>query len=378
MPMLDLVNAGTGTAGADGADLRNSGGLDGTPEAKRLFAHMLEVSESEVLVGGNSSLNMMHDTIARAMLHGVLGSPAPWGKLPQVKFLCPSPGYDRHFAICELLGIDMITVDMTPQGPDMDAVERLVREDEAIKGIWCVPKYSNPDGITYADEVVERLARMPAKAADFRIFWDDAYTVHHLTDRPDRLRNMMDACRRAGHPDRVFMFCSTSKITFPGSGVAALAASEANLAAIRGQLSAQTIGPDKLNQLRHTRFFPDMKAIRAHMEKHAAIIRPKFELVLSLLAAELGDKDIASWHSPHGGYFISLNTEDGCAKKVVGMAAGAGVTLTKAGATYPYGRDPHDRNIRIAPTYPGLDELRTAIEVLCVCVQLASIERRLG
>jgi DNA-binding transcriptional MocR family regulator len=378
MPMLDLVNAGTGTAGADGADLRNYGGLDGTSEAKRLFAHMLEVSESEVLVGGNSSLNMMHDTIARAMLHGVLGSPVPWGKLPVVKFLCPSPGYDRHFAICELLGIDMITVDMTPRGPDMDAVERLVREDDAIKGMWCVPKYSNPDGITYADEVVERLARMPAKAADFRIFWDDAYTVHHLTDRPDRLRNMMDACRQAGHPDRVFVFCSTSKITFPGSGVAAMAASEANLAAIRKQLSVQTIGPDKLNQLRHTRFFPDMEAILAHMEKHAAIIRPKFELVLSLLAAELGGKDIASWHSPHGGYFISLNTEDGCAGKVVSMAAAAGVTLTKAGATYPYGRDPRDRNIRIAPTFPSLDELRTAIEVLCVCVQLASIELRLG
>ncbi|MBP1996055.1 aminotransferase class I/II-fold pyridoxal phosphate-dependent enzyme [Paenibacillus eucommiae] len=378
MEMLDLVKSSDSLHAADGTDLRNYGGLDGISEAKELFAQILGVSAKEVLIGGNSSLNMMHDTIARAMLHGVPGGGTAWGKLPVVKFLCPSPGYDRHFAICELFQIEMITIRMTNEGPDMDAVEKLVSEDDAIKGIWCVPKYSNPDGITYSDEVVDRLASMKTKAGDFRIIWDDAYTIHHLTDQPDPLKNMMDACKAAGNPDRVLQFASTSKITFPGSGVAVMAASENNLAAIRKQLSVQTIGPDKINQLRHVRFFPDMNAVHHHMKKHAELIKPKFDLVISLLEAELGDKQIASWHKPNGGYFISLNTLDGCAKAIVAMAAGAGVTLTKAGATYPYGKDPQDRNIRIAPTYPSLTELKTAIQVLCLCVQIVSLEKVMG
>jgi DNA-binding transcriptional MocR family regulator len=377
MGMLDVVKAEDKLLSEDGNDLRNYGGLDGIPEAKKLFAELLEVNYEEVIVGGNSSLAMMHDAIARAMLHGVPGSAVPWGKLPEVKFLCPSPGYDRHFAICELLRIQMIAVDMTPEGPDMDAVEKLVREDEAIKGIWCVPKYSNPDGITYSDETVDRLARMETKAGDFRIVWDNAYAVHHLTDRPDRLKNIMESCKAADHPDRVWIFGSTSKISFPGSGVAAMAASERNVSAIRKQLSVQTIGPDKINQLRHVRFFKNRSGIEDHMEKHAAIIKPKFDMVLGVLEAELGNKQVAEWHKPNGGYFISLNTQDGYAKKAVKLASEAGVVFTKAGATYPYGQDPRDRNIRIAPTYPSLDDLKTAIEVLCICIQLAAVEIQL-
>ncbi|MDF2714500.1 MAG: transcriptional regulator, partial [Paenibacillus sp.] len=284
----------------------------------------------------------------------------------------------RHFAICELFGIEMIVVDMKQDGPDMDTVEKLVGEDESIKGIWCVPKYSNPDGITYSDEVVDRLAGMRAKAGDFRIFWDNAYAVHHLTDRPDRLKPILEACRAAGNPDRVFLFSSTSKISFSGAGVAAMAASAANLNHIRKQLSVQTIGPDKINQLRHVRFFGGMDGIQAHMDKHAAIMKPKFDTVLSLLEAELGDNRIASWNKPNGGYFISLNTLDGCAKEVVAMAADAGVTLTKAGATYPYGLDPRDRNIRIAPSYPTTAELKAAIDILCLCVQIVSARKLLS
>lgn len=375
--MLDILKTDEALRASDGTDLRNYGGLDGIPEAKELFSQMLGVQSDEIIIGGNSSLNMMHDTISRAMLHGVADSECPWGKLPAVKFICPSPGYDRHFAICELFGIEMIVVDMLPDGPDMNRVEELVREDGAIKGIWCVPKYSNPDGITYSDDVVDRLAGMQTKSGDFRIFWDDAYTVHHLTDKPDRLKSILDACKAAGHPDRAFVFSSTSKITFPGAGVAMMAASVRNVSAIRKQLSVQTIGPDKINQMRHVRFFGGMDGIRAHMEKHAAIIKPKFEAVLAILEAELGGKEIATWNKPNGGYFISLNTPDGCAQAVVKLAAEAGVTLTSAGATYPYGNDPRDRNIRIAPTLPPLEELKTAIEVLALCVQLASVRKRL-
>ncbi|MBD2865920.1 aminotransferase class I/II-fold pyridoxal phosphate-dependent enzyme [Paenibacillus oceani] len=378
MGMLDVLRPDEALRAADGTDLRNYGGLDGIPEAKALFASFLGVQTGEILIGGNSSLNMMHDTISRAMLHGVAGGEVPWSKLPSVKFLCPSPGYDRHFAICELFGIEMIVIDMRQDGPDLDRVEELVRGDESIKGIWCVPKYSNPDGITYSDEVVDRLARMVTKASDFRIFWDDAYTVHHLSDTPDRLKPILEACRAAGHPDRPFIFSSTSKISFPGAGVAVMAASEHNLSFIRKQLSVQTIGPDKINQMRHVRFFGSADGIRAHMEKHAAIIKPKFEAVLDILESELGGLGIASWNKPNGGYFISLNTPDGCAKEVVRLAAEAGVTLTGAGATYPYGLDPRDRNIRIAPTLPPLEELRTAIGVLALCVQLASVRERLG
>nr|WP_206107141.1 aminotransferase class I/II-fold pyridoxal phosphate-dependent enzyme [Paenibacillus favisporus] len=376
--MLDVLPSGEELRAEDGTDCRNYGGLDGLPEAKRFFAEMLGVQSSEVIVQGNSSLNLMYDALARAMLFGVLGSEQPWSRLPSVKFLCPSPGYDRHFAICEQLNIEMITVDMTPEGPDMDAVERLVAEDDSIKGIWCVPKYSNPGGITYSDETVERLARMKTRTGDFRIFWDDAYTVHHLTSRHDELKNMLEACSNAGNPDRVFIFASTSKVTFPGSGVAALAASRDNLSHLKKQLSVQTIGPDKVNQLRHIRFLKDMEHLGRHMEEHAAIIKPKFDLVLNKLESGIGSKDIASWSKPSGGYFISLDTMDGCAREVVQRAAEAGVTLTPAGATYPYGRDPRDRNIRIAPTYPSLEELAQAIDILCVCVQLVSIDRILA
>lgn len=376
--MLDLLTSSDPLQAEDGTDCLNYGGIDGIPEAKRLFSRLLGVSEQEVIIGGNASLNMMYDALARAMLHGVYGSETPWGKLPKVKFICPSPGYDRHFAICEQLGIEMIAVDMLEGGPDMDQVEKLAGEDDAIKGIWCVPKYSNPDGITYSDETVDRLASMRTKASDFTIFWDDAYTVHHLTDEPDPLKPILAACKAAGHPNRVYLFCSTSKITFPGSGVAAMASSEANVSHIRKHLSAQTIGPDKINQLRHVRFLRDIDHIEAHMKRHAAIIKPKFDRVLHKLEASLGGKQIAWWNKPNGGYFISLNTLDGCATEVVRMAAEAGVTLTKAGATFPYGKDPRNRNIRIAPTFPKLEELGTAIDILCLCIQLVSLTKLQG
>ncbi|NSW91538.1 MAG: aminotransferase [Firmicutes bacterium] len=362
----------------DGTDCRNYGINDGIPEAKKLFADILEVSTDEVIVGGNSSLNMMFDTIAYAMTHGVVGSVVPWSKLPKVKFLCPSPGYDRHFAVCEFFNIDMITIAMKSDGPDMDTVEKLAGEDECIKGIWCVPKYSNPDGITYSDEVVDRLAKMKTAAADFRIFWDNAYVVHHLYEEHDNLKNILSACKEAGNPDRVFMYTSTSKITFPGAGVAAMAASVNNIKHIKKRLAKQTIGPDKLNQLRHVIFLKDLNNISEHMKKHAAILRPKFEIVLDTLEKELGGKNIAWWSKPRGGYFISLNTMPGCAKKVVEKAAEAGVIVTPAGATFPYGKDPEDRNIRIAPTFPPMHELEKAMELICICVQLVSIEKILA
>lgn len=375
MGMMDVLSSKDILKASDGIDCRNYGGLDGIPEAKQLFAEMLEVAPSEVIVGGNSSLNMMYDTFARAMQYGVVGSEKPWGKLEKVKFLCPSPGYDRHFSVCEIFGIEMIIIDMKDDGPDMDAVEKLVAEDEYIKGIWCVPKYSNPDGITYSDEVVDRLAKMQTKAKDFRIFWDNAYCVHHLTEKHDELKNILAACKAAGNADRVFIYSSTSKISFPGSGVAVMAASEANIAFTKKQLSMQTIGPDKINQLRHVRYLKNLDGINEHMKKHASIIGPKFDIVLDILQKELGDKEIAWWNRPRGGYFISLFTLDGCAKKVVSMAKEAGVVLTGAGATYPYGKDPRDRNIRIAPTFPTLEELGKAIEILCLCVKIASIEK---
>ncbi|WP_282940289.1 aminotransferase class I/II-fold pyridoxal phosphate-dependent enzyme [Paenibacillus sp. RC67] len=378
MEMLDSLKSNDPLKAKDGTDCRNYGGVDGIPEAKEMFAQMLGVSPNEIMIGGNSSLNMMYDTLSRAMLLGVSAGELPWGKLPKVKFLCPSPGYDRHFAICELLNIEMITVDMTPDGPDMDTVEKLVHEDESIKGIWCVPKYSNPEGTTYSNQTVDRLTSMKTKARDFRIIWDDAYTVHHLTDTPDPLKDILTACKTAGYPNRVYIFSSTSKITFPGSGVAMLASSEENIQFIKKQLEIQTIGPDKINQLRHVRFLPSLDHLKVHMQKQAAIIKPKFDLVLQHLEAELGGKHIAEWSKPNGGYFISLNTLDHCAKEVVHMAAELGVTLTNAGATYPYGNDPKDRNIRIAPTFPSIHELKLAIEVLCVCVQLISIKKILA
>jgi DNA-binding transcriptional MocR family regulator len=360
-----------------GMDVRNYGLVDGIPEAKELFAQMLEVSPEQIIIGNNSSLSMMFDTISRAMNFGVGEGSVPWCKQPKVKFICPSPGYDRHFAITQLFNVEMIVVDMKADGPDMDAVERLVSEDEAVKGIWCIPKYSNPDGITYSDEVVDRLAGMKTAAIDFRIFWDNAYVVHHLTDCPDRLKNIIEACNTAGNEDRAYVFASTSKITFPGAGIAMMASSENNISMAKKYLSIKTIGPDKLNELRHVRFLKDMAGITAHMKKHAAILKPKFDLVLDLMESELGDKNIASWNKPNGGYFISFNAMPGCAAATVKMAADAGVVFTPAGATFPYGKDPKDRNIRIAPTLPPMNELKTAMELLCTCVQIVTIKKLL-
>ena len=373
MGMLDIKDYKS----CDGRDCRNYGCLDGIPEAKQLFAELLEVNEDEIIIGGNSSINMIYDTIARAMSFGVSDGEVPWGKLSKVKFLCPSPGYDRHFAICELFGIEMITVDMKSDGPDIDAIEKLASEDEAIKGIVCVPKYSNPDGITYSDEVVDRLACMKTKAKDFRIFWDNAYSVHNILDKADRLKNILKACKDAGNEDRVFSYASTSKISFPGAGVAMMASSKTNISSIKKQLSIQMIGPDKMNQLRHVRFFKNVKNIEEHMKKHAEILKPKFLAVLNILSAELDGKEIAWWNKPNGGYFISLNTLDGCAKEVVAMVAEAGVLMTPAGATFPYGKDPRDRNIRIAPSLPSVDELKKAIELFCICIQISSINKLL-
>jgi len=376
MEMLEFNAASDNFITPSGTDTRNYGLIDGIPEAKEIFAQMLEVSPKEIIIGGNSSLSIMYDTIARAMTFGVCGS-TPWGKLPKVKFLCPSPGYDRHFAITELFQIEMITIDMKQDGPDMDAVERLAEQDDSIKGIWCIPKYSNPDGITYSDEVVDRLANMKTAAADFRIFWDNAYVVHHLTDHPDRLKNLMEACKAAGNPDRVFVFASTSKITFPGAGIAMMAASEKNIAWTKKLLGIKTIGPDKMNQLRHVRFLKNMDGILNHMKKHAEILKPKFDMVLNLLESELGGKNIGSWNKPNGGYFISFNTLPGCAAATVKMAAEAGVIMTPAGATFPYSKDPLDRNIRIAPTMPPVAELKTAMELFCICVQIVTIKKLL-
>jgi DNA-binding transcriptional MocR family regulator len=357
----------------DGTDCRNYGVLEGLPEARRLFAELLEVDPTEVLVGGNSSLALMHDAIVQALLSGTPDAP-PWRREPSIKFLCPSPGYDRHFAICQRYGIDMLPIAMAEDGPDMDAVEERAAADASVKGIWCVPRYSNPTGVTYSESVVERLASMPTAAKDFRIFWDNAYAVHHLVERPPRLANILGACRAAGHPERPLIFTSTSKISFAGAGVAAMACSATNLRNLLAGLSIQTIGHDKLNQLRHVRFFKDAAGIAAHMRKHAAILKPKFDAVDEILSRELGDTGVATWSRPQGGYFISLDVPDGCAARVVKMAASAGAKLTQAGATFPYGKDSRDRNIRLAPSLPGLDEIRQAMELVALCVQLAAID----
>lgn len=360
---------------ADGTDCRNYGGLDGIPEAKRLFAEYLAVAPEEIIIGGSSSLSLMHDAMTWAWVFGPAKGSAPWSAQAPVKFLCPSPGYDRHFAICEHLGIQMIPVELRGDGPDMDTVEKLVVGDAGIKGIWCVPKYSNPTGEVFSEEVVERLAGMPARAADFRIFWDNAYAVHHLGAGPARLADILQACRKAGHPERVLTFGSTSKISFAGGGLSFMAGSTANMEWARSHLGFQTIGPDKLNQLRHVAFFKDMTGIENHMQKHAAILKPKFDTVQEVLERELGGKGIAEWTRPAGGYFTSVNTGDGCAKRVIQMAAAAGVKLTPAGSTFPYRKDPRDRNIRIAPSFPSVAEIRTAMEVVAVCLEIVSIEK---
>ena len=377
MGMMDVLNSSEELTCANGVDCRNYGGLDGIDEAKQLLADMMEVPKDNVIIFGNSSLNVMYDTVARAMTHGVMGS-TPWCKLDKVKFLCPVPGYDRHFAITEHFGIEMINIPMTSEGPDMDLVEELVNNDPAVKGIWCVPKYSNPQGITYSDETVFRFANLKPAAEDYRIFWDNAYCVHHLyEDKQDYLLEILMECKKAGNPDMVYKFSSTSKISFPGSGIAAMAASDANLKDIRNMMKVQTIGHDKVNQLRHVRFFKDIHGIVEHMKKHADILRPKFETVLEVLDKELGGLEIGSWIAPRGGYFISFDALDGCAKAIVAKAKEAGVVLTGAGATFPYGKDPHDSNIRIAPTYPPLGDLIVATELFALCVKLSSVEKLL-
>nr|WP_330369232.1 aminotransferase [Butyrivibrio sp. AC2005] len=377
MGMMDALNSEADLSCEDGTDCRNYGVLDGIHEAKVLIGAMMENKPENIIIYGNSSLNVMYDTVSRAYTHGIMGN-TPWCKLDKVKFLCPVPGYDRHFAITEYFGIEMIPVQMTPEGPDMDVVEKLVSEDEAIKGIWCVPKYSNPQGYSYSDETVRRFARLRPAARDFRIFWDNAYGIHHLyDDDQDYLIEILEECKKSGSPDMVYKFSSTSKITFPGSGIAAIATSLNNLEEIKAQLSHQTIGHDKVNQLRHVRFFGDIEGMKAHMKKHAAIIRPKFEAVLEILDRDLAPYNIGEWTRPKGGYFISFDAPEGCAKAIVDRAKKAGVTMTGAGATYPYKKDPKDSNIRIAPTYPSLSDLRTAMEIFTVCVRLVYADKLL-
>lgn len=375
MPMFDVFTNAASMLTADGIDCRNYGCLTGIHDAKVLFGDLLGVKEEELIIGGNSSLAMMYDAVSRAMTHGVYGSKKPWGKYDKIKFLCPVPGYDRHFAICESFGIEMINIPMRSDGPDMDMVEKLVSEDETVKGIWCVPLYSNPDGIAYSDEVVKRFANLSPKASDFRIFWDNAYCVHHLTDTPDRILNILDECKKTGKEDMVLIFASTSKISFSGAGVAIMAGSVNNVNQITKLMGIQCISYDKINQLRHVKYFKNVDGIMEHMAKHRAIIAPKFKLVLDMLETEIGGLGVLEWNKPNGGYFISVNTLDGCAKRVVQLCKEAGVVLTSAGATFPYGKDPHDRNIRIAPTYPPLDELEAAMKIFCVSVKLASAEK---
>lgn len=377
MPMMSILDENSVLKAENGMDCRNYGVLDGIPEAKKLMADMMGAKPENVIVYGNSSLNIMYDTIARSMIHGVCGS-TPWCKLDKVKFLCPVPGYDRHFAITESFGIEMINIPMSEDGPDMDMVEKYVNEDEAVKGIWCVPKYSNPQGVSYSDETVRRFAALNPAAKDFRIFWDNAYCVHHIYEENQvQILNILEECEKAGNPDMVYQFASTSKVTFPGSGVAAISSSVNNLADIKKSMTLQTIGHDKINQLRHVKFLKDADGIHAHMMKQAEIIRPKFEAVWNVLEKELGGLGIASWTHPTGGYFISFETLDGCAKEVVGKCKEAGVVMTGAGATFPYGKDPKDSNIRIAPTLPTPEELSQAADLFVLCVKLVSVGKLL-
>ena len=377
MPMLDILDSSAYMLAEDGTDCRNYGIMDGIAEAKALFADILDVHPENIIVFGNASLNIMFDTVSRAVTHGIMGN-TPWGKLDKVKFLCPVPGYDRHFKVTEHFGIEMINVPMTEQGPDMDMVERLVSSDASIKGIWCVPKYSNPQGYTYSDETVRRFARLKPAAPDFRIFWDNAYCIHHLyEDKQDSIVEILSECQLCGNADMVFEFASTSKVTFPGAGIAAIATSVGNVADIKKHMTVQTIGHDKINQLRHVKYLKDMDNVNALMMKHADILRPKFEMVIDILERELDGLDIGSFTKPIGGYFISFDTLKGCAKKVVSMCKDAGVEMTGAGATYPYGKDPDDCNIRIAPSFPVLDDLRLATELFALCVKLASVKKLL-
>ena len=377
MGILDTVDAKSVVKSENGTDLRNYGVLDGIPEVKKLIGDMVGAKPENVIVYGNSSLNIMYDQIARAEIFGICGN-TPWCKLDKVKFLCPVPGYDRHFAITEEFGIEMINIPMTEDGPDMDMVEQYVNNDAAVKGIWCVPKYSNPQGVVYSDETVRRFANLKPAAADFRIFWDNAYVVHHLyEDNQAQILNILDECEKAGNPDIVFQFCSTSKVSFPGAGIAAISASAANIADIKKRLTIQTIGHDKINQLRHVKFFKDQKGVQEHMMKQAAIIRPKFEMVEEMFTEEIASRGIGTWMHPLGGYFISFEALEGCAKKIVEKCKEAGVVLTGAGSPYPYKKDPKDSVIRIAPTYPSMDELKEAVKVFTVVVRLVSVDKLL-
>lgn len=380
MGMLDVLNSKEEVRAQDGLDCRNYGVLDGIPEAKKLLGDMMEVPAEQVIICGNASLTIMYDTVSRSMTHGVCGS-TPWMKLDKVKFLCPAPGYDRHFKITENFGIEMITIPMTPQGPDMDMVEKYVNSDPAVKGIWCVPKYSNPQGYSYSDETVRRFAALKPAAEDFRIYWDNAYAIHHLyeeKDRQDQILNIFEECKKTGNEDLVFEFASTSKVTFAGAGIAAVAASEKNRAWIKKTMTVQTIGYDKINQLRHVKYFKNIDNVNAHMMKHAALMRPKFEAVLSVLDKELDGLEIGTYTRPNGGYFISFDAMEGCAKAIVAKCKEAGVVLTGAGATYPYGIDPKDSNIRIAPSFPTPEEMAEATDLFVLCVKLVSVNKLLG
>ena len=375
--LMDALNSNSVLKSEDGTDCRNYGVLDGIPEAKKLMADMMGTTADHIIIFGNASLTIMYDSISRSYTHGVLGS-TPWCKLDKVKFLCPVPGYDRHFAITERFGIEMINVPMTQDGPDMDMVEELVANDDSIKGIWCVPKYSNPQGYCYSDETVRRFANLKPAAKDFRIYWDNAYVIHHLyEDNQVEIPDIISECEKAGNPNLVYEFASTSKVSFPGSGIAAMAASAENLADVKKQMTIQTIGYDKLNQLRHVAYFKNIDGLKAHMKKHADAMRPKFEAVLKVLDEELTGAEIGSWVKPLGGYFISFDAMEGCAKKIVAKCKEAGVTLTNAGATFPYGKDPKDSKIRIAPSFPTPEEMAVATDLFVLCVKLVSVEKLL-
>lgn len=373
--ILDILTSDSDCSTEKGFDCRNYGLMDGISEIKPIFAKMMQVDPDMIMVGGNSSLNMMFDTISLFMTKSPVEGEKPWLEVKNRKFLCPAPGYDRHFGITEYFGFEMITIPMTSEGPDMDMVEKLVAEDDSIKGIWCVPKYSNPQGITYSDETVKRFANLNPKAKDFRIFWDDAYCVHDVTETPDKLISLMDECKKTGKTDLPIIFCSTSKITFPGSGVAAMAADENNMKVIKEKYKYQTISFDKVNMLRHILFFKDIDGVKAHMDKHKCILKPKFDIVLKHLKESVGPTGVATWFEPNGGYFVAVDVMEGTAKKVVQLCKEAGVVLTGAGATYPYGNDPKDSNIRIAPSYPTLDELEKAMEIFSVATKLAAVNK---
>ena len=372
---VDMYSGVPSPISEDGTDCRNYGLLDGISEAKKLFADILEAPAENVIVCGNSSLNLMFDTIARSMLFGSYKGAIPWMKQEKIKFLCPVPGYDRHFAITETFGIEMINVPMTPEGPDMDIVEKYVESDPAVKGIWCVPKYSNPDGYTYSDRTVRRFARLKPAADDFRIFWDNAYVVHDLYDEGDRLLSIYDEAKAAGNENIFIMFASTSKITFPGSGISAIVSGKENIDFIKSIMTVQTIGHDKMNMLRHVNFLRNINGVRAHMKRHAEILRPKFKAVLDAFESELSDLPNTSWTTPRGGYFITLYLDSFCARRTFELCKNAGVTLTNAGATFPYGKDPEDRVLRIAPTFPPVSELKIAVSVLVCAAKIATIEK---